>query len=132
MSEKVAIDISEVEAMFQSLNSKQLKSVLNPAIRKVLNPIIRDAQVNFRMDFNRSANKSKQHNPDAAYKSLLVSPYRRTIGLGAGASIRKPNKGYYARFLNDGTAERFRTTKRGVKVSTGRLIAKPFFYRCSQ
>ena len=126
MSNLATIDISEVERVFNCLNEKQLKSLLNPAIRKVLNPIIKDAQVNFRMDFNRLSHSTKQHAPDAAYKSLLVSPYRKTIGMGAGASIRGKNQGYYARFLNDGTAERFRKTKKG-RVSTGKITAKPFF-----
>jgi len=118
MSAKVVIDISEVEAVFQSLNQKQLRAVLNPAIRKVMNPVLHDAQINFRMDFNsRTGN---------AYKSLGISPYRKTIGLGVGARIRGENKGWYARFLNDGTAERFRKTKKGL-VSTGRIIGKPFF-----
>lgn len=119
MSAEVTTDFSEIDKIFDNLNSKQLKQVLNPAIRKTLNPIIATAKSNFSLTFKTRTGK--------ALKSLGVSPYRRTIGLGAGARIKGQFVGYYARFLDGSTKERFRTTKSGKRASTGKITASNFF-----
>ena len=61
------------------------------------------------------------------YDSLGTAPYRKTIGVGVGARVRGQYKGFYDRFLNSGTVERFRVTKSGKKVTTGKITGTNFF-----
>lgn len=109
------VDTKQAEEVFNSLNIKKQSNILRVAIRNVLTPVLKEAQSNIIGDFQRDSGD--------AYKSLGISLYRKNIGGAVGARINGANNGFYAKFLDMGTAPRIR--KKGGE--TGKLNPSLFF-----
>ena len=137
------VDIRDAERLFNLLEVKQQKNVLRSAIRHALKPILRETQANFKADFGTDGT-------GGGYKSLGVSMFRKSIGGTVGARLNslageltksknyrlsnpgksyvtQKYKGYYARYLDIGTAPRFMKTNKTGKGYRGRLKPSLFF-----
>jgi len=115
---QIVVNTAQAEALFDSLNINKQKNILRSAIRKAINPVLQEAKSNFKNEF--------QTHTGEGFKSLGLQMYRKRIGVAVGARIKAPFKGYYARFLDTGTKERFRKVA-GGKVSTGKIKPSLFF-----
>ena len=112
---RVIVDISEAEKLFDSLDVRKQNNIIRSAIRKSLTPILQASKDAFKSEFDTHAGK--------AYDSLGLQMFRRGLGAAIGARVNKKHTGYYPRFLDLGTKQRFK--KSGA--TTGKIHPSLFF-----
>lgn len=113
---QMVVDIRQAEQLFANLAINKQKNVLRSAVRKAINPALQEAKRNFKSDFAQGTG--------GGFASLGLQMYRRQIGAAIGARISGGKKGWYARFLDTGTKERF---QKKTGKSTGKINPSLFF-----
>ena len=112
--------IKELDQLFTTLRSSQQRAVMLSNFRKAAKPLIKQTRSNYK-------SKHSATSKSGTYKSIGSSARRQNINLRVGARVAGRFKGYHAHILDQGTKERFRTTKSGKRVSTGRIVGSKFF-----
>lgn len=112
-----ALGLPELQQLFNSLRGSQVNSIFNSAFRKASKPIIKGARSNLKPR-KRTGNLSK---------SIGVKPIRGKAGLIVGARTFGKHKGYAGHILDKGTVMRYRKTKSGKRVSTGKVNPTKYF-----
>lgn len=129
------VNIKEAMELFERITIQKQKVIFNSALRRIMKPLVAQSAANFRGDFDVATGRT--------IKSLGSMLYRKKIGIATGMRLKylkQPDgttkgiyEGYYGRFLNTGTKDRY--TKKGqyrgkIKASlwfddpAERLIAK--------
>ena len=112
-----ALGLPQLQQLFKKLRGSQVNSIFNSAFRKVSKPIIKNAKSNLTAR-KRTGNLSK---------SIGAKPIRGQAGLVIGARTFGKNKGYAGHILDKGTVNRYRKTKSGKRVSTGKVKPTKYF-----
>jgi len=112
--------IRELDQLFTTLRSGQQRAVMLSNFRKASKPLIKQTRVNYKTSHSTTSKSG-------TYKSIGSSARRRSAALRVGARVAGRYKGYHAHILDQGTKERFRTTKSGRRVSTGKITGSKFF-----
>ena len=133
----IIVDSSEAMALFDLLPIDKQKNILKSAVRKALIPILNEAKQNFQAKFNQNSGKGLESlgiqmmrdRIGGAVGSRIISKagemkkYRLAKASGGESHVIQKYGGYYGRFLDSGTNERF--TKKGK--SNGILTKSDFF-----
>ena len=117
------VDTSDFRVLiefYQELSDMDKRKIWLTAYRKAAQPLLRKAKANAPW-----GTTTKKHVRGALARSLVMEAVPGEIAIDVGASLKKPS-GWMAHFIDTGTKERFRKTKKG-KVSTGRIIGTHFF-----
>ena len=112
---KFIADISQAQALFDNLDINKQKNIIRAAIRNAMAPVLSGARSNFKTDFENRTGK--------AFDSLGLQMYRRGLGAAVGARLSGGHRGFYAKFLDIGTKQRFK--KSGA--TTGKIHPSLFF-----
>ena len=112
-------NIKELDRVFDGLKDGSQRSVIISALRRASKPILADAKSNLRSDTKIGSGN--------LINCIGVITMRKVAGIQVGVRKTAPWKAWYGRLINSGTKERFRKTKSGVRVSTGKLDATNFF-----
>lgn len=115
MSNILIVDIHQALNLFDSLEYKKQRNILNSALRGVMAPIMTQAKASFSSSFRKRTGQG--------VRSIGSMLYRRSTGIAGGARVKGTFKGYYGRFLDQGTVQRYR--KNGA--STGKLKPSLWF-----
>lgn len=112
-----ALGLPQMQQLFNTLRGSQANSIFNSAFRKVSKPLIKDARSNLTAS-KRTGNLRR---------SIGAKAIRGKAGLIIGARTFGKHKGYAGRILDNGTVERFRKTKLGKRISTGKVKPTKYF-----
>lgn len=109
-----ATSVQHLEEFFQELSDKDQRKIFLTAYRKSVKPLLADAKA--------AAPVGKTGN---LRNSIGTSELPNEIAILAGTLKRR--KGWHGHLVENGTVERFRRTKSGKQVSTGKMVGTHFF-----
>lgn len=104
-----------------SLNPRQQKSMIMSAYRKSAKPLVTAAKGNLR------SRRSTKNTGSSLYKALGVKPNSRKVIMLVGSRTYKSFTGFHGHLVEYGTKQRFRKTKTGKRVPTGRVKPMRFW-----
>lgn len=104
MEFRLVSNFKEAETLFSNLDYNKQKNVLKSAVRQTIKPVLTLSRRNLRANTNSITGN--------AYKSLGINSYRRKVGMVVGARIKQPYVGYYSKFLDSGTVDRYHKKNR--------------------
>jgi HK97 gp10 family phage protein len=99
-----------LEKTFDNFAHKDKRNIFMAAYRKATKPMVDKSRANAPM--GRTGNLKR---------SMGMVPMRDQIGVWVGARVTGGSKGFHAHLAENGTVERFYTTKKGVRHETGKM-----------
>ena len=117
--------VEEINNLLKNLSDDVKKDVLNEALSNVAKEILKKAEENV---------WEHQHT-GRVYRSLGISTRKKNgkiKDITVGARAFGKYKGHLAHLLEDGTKERFYTTKNGIQKSTGKMRATRFWSNANE
>lgn len=107
------VNIREAMELFERIETRKQRVIFNSALRRIMKPLIAESTANFRSDFDVTTGRT--------IKSLGSMLYRKKLGIATGMRLKYLRgegsspvgiyEGWYGRFLNTGTKDRY--TKKG-------------------
>lgn len=117
MAEESLFNLKELDDVFTALRQSTKRSIVISAFRKSVKPVLDEAK----------SNLGSHRRTGQLMRALQIRPINREVGIRFGTRKGKGIKGWYGHIIEHGTIERFRTTKTGKKVSTGKIKPTNFF-----
>ena len=99
-----------LEKTFDNFAYKDKRNIFTAAYRKATKPMVEQSKAN--APLGRSGNLKR---------SMGMVPMKDQIGAWVGARVTGGYKGFHAHLVENGTVERFYTTKKGNKHFTGKM-----------
>lgn len=121
VSAKFIVDPGLRYFFLNSLSPRQQNSTIMKAYRKSAKPLVQATKRNLKL------RRKTKNTGSALFKAIGTKPVTKKTILLVGSRIYKGFTGYHGHLVNYGTKQRYRKTKKGRRVSTGRMPAMNFW-----
>lgn len=122
MNVKIVTNFKEANELFESLNLTKKKAVLRSAMREALKPVLVEAKASYKSEINSKTGQG--------FRSLGTALVGKSsdIGVGTGARVKGGYSGWYVKFQNAGTDDRYHKNGKWV----GKIKPTSFFSKVAE